>query len=195
MPLRKSPDWHREAVAYVRWSLASSRSVAAQIARRVNIEAGTFVAYVPADRAVTEFRYGGSSTVLESLEAIVEVCGEFLSLPGRVALFEHHLIDLADAREYLNGDRRVTVDSVVQIAFPGATSSELMAIVREWNVVPIFNAFLVEMGEEAVSVLRHSGADSKIDLDPIVAGIRQIVCGAYDGCGLVLWRDAQDPGG
>jgi hypothetical protein len=169
----------------------SSRTLSVYVERAVDLQRGTFVAYVPADRAVTEFKYGGRSSVEECVAAMVSVCDEFLSAPGRVAVFEHHLINLEDAREYLKSERRLTADSVVQIAFSGATPGELMATIREWNIVPIFNAFLAEIGEERATALRGAGTDSAIDLELIANGIRQVICGAYDEEGFVLWQSAR----
>jgi hypothetical protein len=189
--LARSLDWHQPAVAYVRWSLMSSRTLSVYVERTVDLQRGTFIAYAPADVAVSEFRCGARSSVEESVAAMVGVCGEFLSAPGRVAVFEHHLINLADAREYLKGERRLTADSVAQVAFSGATPAELMATIREWNVGPIFNAFLADIGQERAKAVRSAGTDSAIDGEPIVAGLRQVICGAYDGESFLLWQDVQ----
>lgn len=193
MSLTRSIDWHHQAVAYVRWSLASSRTLSLHVERATDIQSGTFVAYVPIGRAVSEFHYGARSSVDECVAEMVSVCSEFLSVPGRVAVFEHHLINLADAREYLRGERRLTADSVVQVAYSGAPPApELIATIREWNIGPIFNAFLAEVGEEDMRAIRRAGNDSAIDVELIAIGIRQVICGAYDGEGFVLWQSAPE---
>jgi hypothetical protein len=188
MALQRFKDWHQEGSAYVRWSLSSSFSLAVAVERKWAIERGTMEAFTPAGQEVENFKWGAGSPVSECREAIVTVCHEFLSEPGRVVVFEHHLVRPSDPHGYLQTPVRISEDAVYQVAFPSMDRALLEKQVHDWNNVPISNAFLAEIGAEPAAALERSVDDSMLELEPIVTALRGVILGAYDGEGFVVWR-------
>src|SRR5438309_163404 len=125
MPHKRVRDWHRDGVTYLRWSLSSSQPLAVEAVRRVAIDMGIMEAFVPAAQDVENFKWGGGATVDECVEEIVGACLAFLSKPGRMVIFEHHLVTSTDPHGYLTSPVRVAQGAVYQLAFAGADAGRL----------------------------------------------------------------------
>src|SRR4051794_10040947 len=125
MALTRFRDWHKTAAEYVRWSLSSSYGLATGVDRTWPIEQGSFEAFTPSGQEVENFKWGAGSPVADCIREITTVCSGFLSQPGRVVVFEHHLIRPADPHTYLQPPVRISQDAVYQIAFAGTDPSLL----------------------------------------------------------------------
>ena len=187
MSLIRTVDWHHEAIAYLRWSLAWGRRLGEEVVKITPLERGDVVAYVPPSRDVSSFLDGVGSSTAHCTDGIAEVCASFLATPGRVVMFENPVLKLDDPRGFLPGRVGLTDNSVVNFALSGATRSALALMVREWDYEPAFNAFLSDIGEEKVSLLRRAVDGGVIDVAEIVTGLCGVICGAYDGEGFVTW--------
>jgi hypothetical protein len=137
---------------------------------------------------VAQFRAGVGSSVGDAYAELTNICSAFLERAGRVVVFEHHTINLSDQHDYLPGPTRVTSDSVVQLACSGTSRAELEAMIDEWTVLPIYNAFLADLGPDPLGVCAERARDSPIDVALIASNLRGFICGAYDQEGFVFWR-------
>ena len=179
MTLDRIVDWHPDALAYLEWCLDSHRLVSAAVMRARCIYKGAFEAYVPHGGSVTSFRQGAGSSVNDCVRAIADLCEKFLERRGRAVVFEQYLLEASKAHEYRLTNVALVGNDVIQIARSGASNEEIQAIVRDWNVLPIFNAFLVDEREHL---------EAATFSDQVVTHLRAIIAGAYDGEGFLLWR-------
>jgi hypothetical protein len=187
-------DWHEAATAHLQWCLKSSRALAVRVEREVDFGKGSFVAYVPSPQKVENFNWAGDGSVAEARAAMADVCNEFLKTDGHIVAFEHHLWDLSDVKGWMKSPVAITDNSFVQLAFPGITTSHLDEVIKNWSYLPIYNAFLSDIGSSAASALAAGPERTKLDSGPIVSGLRGVLSGAYDGEGAIVWWRAGNLG-
>jgi hypothetical protein len=190
MTLAAVSDPEMYGLVHIHWALSHGKALSKAVERSTALVQGVITAFVPLNQKLTNVQYGGGGSIKECVDRIASVCEAFLSAPGRVVVFEHHLVDAADEIGYLPGPVRVAGGTVYQVAASGFTRGELVRQIVEWNIVPIFNAFLSELGELEVRRLLAAPQKSELDLAPIVSGLRTLICGAYDGEGALVWSAA-----
>jgi hypothetical protein len=190
MPIKVVSDPTLLGLTHLRWALTNGHGLSQEVARCVNLEARTINAFVPIDQQLTNFRWGGGGKVSECVDVIATNCQEFLSKGGRIVVFEHHLVNTTDGLGWLGASVRLAEATVFQIASSGTPREELVRLIKLWNSVPIFNAFLSEVGEVQLERISRAPEKSELDLHAIVQGLRTIICGAYDGEGALVWSIA-----
>ncbi len=207
----------REAIGYITESLQDGEELSQILLKTIKLEAGSVVTYLPTGTALPsyqQFRLGG---VLKPIPALTTQSEVELTVPARVSatpnldnsivssiktylnsrpsplcLFENHLAKPDDswlARARLHN---LIVGTTVCHYLTSADSLDValiqLTVGKSRSIRPPLIAVLTRLFDEATSL--ETGSVAEGDLKKMAERTQELIVGAYDGEGFVVWRPA-----